>query len=135
MEELFKLWTGYLANAIEGAAALIIALAAIEATVRALWLFLHPGSTPEAKEVVRLRLGRWLALALEFELAADIIRTAIAPTWGEIGQLAAIVVIRTVLNYFLQRDIDKAVAQASASQASASQGQEPQADASVRRSA
>ncbi len=58
------------------------------------------------KEDVRLRLGRWLALALEFELAADILRTAVAPTWNEIGQLAAIIVLRTALNYFLQREIE-----------------------------
>ena len=61
-----------------------------------------------AKEQIRLRLGRWLAVALELELAADILRTAIAPTWNEIGQLAAIVVLRTVLNFFLQKEIDKA---------------------------
>ncbi len=59
-------------------------------------------------EHIRLRLGRWLALALEFELGADILRTAIAPTWGEIGQLAAIAAIRTLLNYFLQKEIDRA---------------------------
>ncbi len=52
---------------------------------------------------MRLKLGRWLAVALEFELAADILRTAVAPTWTEIGQLAAIAVLRTALNYFLQR--------------------------------
>ncbi len=110
-ESLFKDWTSLLANGIEGVAALLIALAAIEATLRALWVFAHPREPPEAKEVVRLRLGRWLALALEFELAADIIRTAIAPTWTEIGLLAAIVIIRTAINYFLQRDIDTAAAQ------------------------
>ncbi len=64
----------------------------------------------DEKENVRLRLGRWLAVALEFELAADILRTAIAPTWKEIGQLAAIAVLRTGLNYFLQMEIDKAAA-------------------------
>ncbi len=53
-------------------------------------------------------LGRWLALALEFELEGDILRTAIAPTWSEIGQLAAIAAVRTTLNYFLQKEIDKA---------------------------
>ena len=94
---------------------MIIGLAAIEATIRALWLFV-PGvprpseatSLSDEKEAVRLRLGRWLAVALEFELAADILRTAVAPTWNEIGQLAAIVVLRTVLNFFLQQEIDKA---------------------------
>ena len=58
--------------------------------------------------MVRLKLGRWLALALEFELAADILRTAVAPTWSEIGQLAAIAALRTALNFFLQREIDSA---------------------------
>jgi uncharacterized membrane protein len=47
-------------------------------------------------------------VALEFELAADILRTAITPSWNDIGQLAAIVVLRTVLNYSLQQEIDKA---------------------------
>ena len=56
---------------------------------------------------VRLKLGSWLALALEFLLAADVVRTAVAPTWGDIGKLASIAVIRTGLNYFLSRDIDE----------------------------
>ncbi len=47
-----------------------------------------------------------LVLALELELAADIVRTAIAPTWSDIGQLAAIATIRTALNWFLERDIE-----------------------------
>lgn len=64
----------------------------------------------DAKEVVRLKLGRWLALVLEFELAADILRTAVAPTSTEIGQLAAIAALRTALNFFLQREIDSAEA-------------------------
>jgi uncharacterized membrane protein len=108
--ELFKEWTNYLAAIVEATAGILIGLAALQATVRALVLFVRPGAPPEAKEDVRLELGRWLALALEFELAADILRTAIAPTWNEIGQLAAIIVLRTALNYFLQREIDQAAA-------------------------
>jgi len=50
-------------------------------------------------------LSRYLVLALEFQLAADILETAIAPQWNEIGQLAAIAAIRTGLNYFLSREI------------------------------
>lgn len=56
---------------------------------------------------MRLTLGRWLAVALEFELAADILNTAVTPTWNEIGKLAAIATLRTALNYFLQLDIDQ----------------------------
>lgn len=113
MEALFKLWTGYLASGVEGIAGLLIALAALQATLRALLLYVRKtggtaGSQEPETENIRLRLGRWLALALEFELGADILRTAIAPTWAEIGQLAAIATIRTLLNYFLQKEIDRA---------------------------
>lgn len=108
---MLKTATLLLAAGVEAAAAIVIGLAAIEATLRALRLFLpHRGtiSASDAKEAVRLRLGRWLAVSLELELGADILRTAIAPTWNEIGQLGAIVVLRTALNYFLQAEIDKA---------------------------
>ena len=106
MESFFKEWTQRLASGVETSAAIVIAIAALEATVQALLLFVHRSSL--TSEAIRLRLGRWLALALEFELAADILRTAVAPTWNEIGQLAAIVVLRTALNFFLQREIDSA---------------------------
>jgi len=119
MLDIFKTITLFLAAGVEAAAAVIIGIAAIEATIRAFLIFfrgdrISRGSVADTmsdeKENVRLRLGRWLAVALEFELAADILRTAIAPTWKEIGQLAAIAVLRTALNYFLQQEIDKAAA-------------------------
>ena len=56
---------------------------------------------------VRLTLARFLAIALEFQLGADILSTAVAPTWDAIGKLAAVAVIRTALNYFLSRDIQE----------------------------
>ena len=68
-------------------------------------------------EAIRLELGRWLGLALEFEIAADILRTAVAPTWNEIGQLAAIIVLRTALNFFLRKEIEKAAELAASSRA------------------
>jgi uncharacterized membrane protein len=54
---------------------------------------------------VRLILARYLSLALEFQLAADILSTAIAPSWDQIGKLAAIAIIRTGLNYFLGMEV------------------------------
>ena len=54
---------------------------------------------------VRLTLARYLALALEFQLGADILSTAVAPSWDQIGKLGAIAVIRTVLNFFLMREM------------------------------
>jgi uncharacterized membrane protein len=117
IEPLFQELTFYLAYGIEAAAALVIAIAASRAIFRSLLLFLRrqPPVAPSAAahdqggpQMVRLELGRWLGLALEFEIAADILRTAVAPTWNEIGQLAAIIVLRTALNFFLQKEIEKA---------------------------
>lgn len=59
---------------------------------------------------IRLGFARYLALALELQLAADILSTAIAPTWDRIGKLAAIAVIRTVLNYFLNKEMKEEAA-------------------------
>ncbi len=100
MEDIFT-GRGRIESAPAPSGLLIIGLATIEATIGALSLFLPgasrgggAGEPADRKEEVRLRLGRWLAVALEFELAADILRIAVAPTWTEIGQLAAIAVLR-----------------------------------------
>ena len=58
---------------------------------------------PADFNAIRLLLSRYLAVALEFQLGADILSTAIAPTWTEIGKLGTIAVIRTGLNYFLSK--------------------------------
>jgi uncharacterized membrane protein len=107
IEDIFKAGTLYLAMGVEGAAALVIGFAALQAVIRALSAFLRRTSERgEVRDQIRFGLGRWLALGLEFELAADILRTAVAPTWNEIGQLAAIAVLRTALNFFLQKEIE-----------------------------
>ena len=99
---------------VEGVAALIVTYAVIEGVIRLLLSYRrHSGNSRaevahETKEDIRLRLGRWLALALELLLGADILRTAVAPSWSDIGKLAAIAAVRTALNYFLQREIDAA---------------------------
>ena len=107
MLEQSKLWIEYLAVGVEIAAAAVIGLASLEAVLRAAPLFLRRRFPQDLKVEVRLALGRWLALGLEFALAADILRTAVAPTWHEIGQLAAIAVLRTALNFFLEREIER----------------------------
>jgi len=53
----------------------------------------------------RLKFARYLALALELQLGADILSTAVAPSWDQIGKLSAIAVIRTALNYFLRQEL------------------------------
>ena len=97
----------YLARGVEFAAALVIGLAAVEATVKSIALFFKQGAGPQDKNQVRLTLARWLAVALELELAADILTTAVTPTWSDIEKLAAIATLRTALNYFLEREIQQ----------------------------
>ena len=62
---------------------------------------------PNGYTKIRLLLARYLALALEFQLGADILSTAISPSWDQIGKLGAIAVIRTALNFFLSREMEE----------------------------
>ena len=103
LEELFRAIAGWIALGVETAAAILIAVGALQALVQTFKP--QPAQTLGRKRLVWVHFARWLVLALEFELAADIIRTAISPSWNDIGQLAVIAVIRTFLNYFLEKDI------------------------------
>jgi len=107
MEELLKHIAESIATGVECAAALIVAYGALEALVGSLRAVVGGRTKRGQRKDVWLRFAVWLLLGLEFELAADIVRTAIAPTWTDIGQLAAIGFIRTVLNYFLEKDLEK----------------------------
>jgi uncharacterized membrane protein len=99
--------------ATDAISASIIAAGVVHATILTLAQAL-PSAKGDAKrtldprEAIRLKFGRWLLLALEFQLAADILKTAVAPTWDDIGKVAAIIALRTLLNYFLAREIDNA---------------------------
>lgn len=62
----------------------------------------------QMNEIIRIRLGSYLVFGLEFFIAGDIVKTIITPTWESLGMLGAIVVIRTILSYFLTRDLKKA---------------------------
>lgn len=104
LEKIVKVFTLSIGSLVEGVAALIIAYAALRAVVHYVKNSIVPDSQPDKLEI-RLSLGKALALALEFLLAADIVRTAVAPTWNDIGKLAAIAVLRTLLNYFLDREL------------------------------
>lgn len=107
MEQLFKSLASYIAEGIEVAAAVLIVVGAVEAFCGMFWRLATRRFAAGTRKEIWVRFGVWLLLGLEFELAADIIRTAIAPNWNDIGQLAAIAAIRTFLNYFLEKDIDK----------------------------
>ena len=106
MEEMLKGIAEKIALAVELIAALLIAYGALEAVIRLLVRpRVHPDVQFASRRDVFLRFGVWMLLGLEMELAADIVRSAISPSWTAIGQLGAIAVIRTFLNYFLEKDI------------------------------
>ena len=107
MEELLKTVAASIALGVEITAALVIAYGAVEAIVGILTTLTTKATRLGSRKTVWVHFGVWLLLGLEFELAADILRTLIAPSWGDIGQLAAIGAIRTALNYFLEKDIEK----------------------------
>jgi len=105
--ESLKRMAEMIAAGVEVAAALIIAYGALEALYGTVRAIIERRSKTGLRKTTWVRFGVWLLLGLEFELAADIVRTAIAPSWTDIGQLASIGVIRTFLNYFLEKDLEK----------------------------
>lgn len=90
---------------VEMAGALIIGLGVFTAAYQFIGALIPPKL--ERYNQIRLILARYLALALEFQLGADILSTAVAPSWDQIGKLGAIAVIRTGLNYFLMREMQQ----------------------------
>ena len=107
MEEAFKQIAVYVALAAEAAAVLIIAIGCLQAMLALVNYLVNPKRIPGRRKAIWMGLAYWLLLGLEFELAADIVRSVISPAWADIGQLAAIAVIRTFLNYFLEKDLEK----------------------------
>lgn len=93
---------------IEGIAILILLLAIIKALQELIFRNLKM-DREEKLDRVRLDLGVALALSLEFLLAADIVATAVSPSWNAVGKLAAISAIRTFLNFFLEREVRELV--------------------------
>lgn len=108
MEEILKQVAIWTALAVEAAAVTLIAYGAGEALLTAGHHILRGCSIAGWRKQLFVRFGIWLILGLQFALAADIVRSVIAPTWTDIGQLAAIAAIRTFLNHFLERDLEEA---------------------------
>ena len=104
-EELLRQGVDWLVLLVEAAGAVVIGVGAASAFV----LFVYAVARRDTAGFVRVRLllGRFLALGLEFQLASDVLTTAVAPTFEEIGKLAAIAAIRTALNYFLAKEINR----------------------------
>jgi len=83
----------------------IIVIGTIEAFLRSVRAIFSGSTTSHELRNAYLHYARWLIAGLTFQIAADVIETSIAPTWEEIGRLGAIAVIRTFLNFFLERDL------------------------------
>lgn len=104
MKDWLILATHYSVVLIDAMALLVIVGGTVEAFVRGLHCLLTSSDIHESRGIW-LRYARWLVAGLTFQLAADIIETSIAPTWDDIGRLGVIAIIRTFLNYFLERDL------------------------------
>ena len=107
MESLFEQLLHWLRLAIEAAAAFWIAVGFATAVVQLVADHLRHRIGASFREI-RLTFSRYLSLALEFQLAADILSTTIAPTFDDLAILAIVAAIRTGLNYFLSREIREA---------------------------
>jgi uncharacterized membrane protein len=104
MEELAKQITLTISQAVEILAAVIIGIAIFKVLFRYISV-LAVSKTILSKEKMRVEFGSSVAVALELMLGADVLATAVAPSWNDIGQLAAIAIIRTALNYFLGKEL------------------------------
>ena len=104
MRELLVLATEYAIVVIDVLALVVVVVGTAEAFIFGLRSMFSSGSGHEKRDVW-LRYGRWLVVGLTFQLAADIIETSITTSWEAVGRIAAIAVIRTFLNFFLERDL------------------------------
>jgi uncharacterized membrane protein len=90
---------------IEAIALVIIAWGSLQAVIAGVGVMVSRSATQHEKRHVWLDYSRWLVAGLTFQLAADIVHTSIAPTWDDVGRLAAVAAIRTFLSFFLERDM------------------------------
>jgi len=116
MEELFIAAARSAVHIIEAAAVLVVTFGSLEALLKLVVVMARPGASHGMRKAIWRRFGVWLLLGLEFALAADIITSVISPTWEDIGELGAIAIIRTFLNYFLERDLENAETSAEGAQ-------------------
>ena len=102
MEEMAKEITITISHAAEILAAITIGIAIIKTLLNYFSLL---KTLKISKEEIRVQFASSVAVSLELLLGADVLATAVAPSWDDIGKLAATAVIRTLLNYFLEREL------------------------------
>jgi uncharacterized membrane protein len=104
MEELLQTMAYHVGLVLDTVAIIVIVIGSIEVLFSMFRAMLMRATTSEKREVW-LRYARWLVAGLTFQLAGDIVETALVPSWEPIGHLAAIAVIRTFLSFFLEREM------------------------------
>src|SRR5262245_48864975 len=109
IELIFQRIAEAVALGIEAAAILFVAIGAAEAIWASRGHMFRTDSIAPDRRVIWMRFAGWILMALEFTLGADVIDTAISPSWDAIGKLAAIATIRTALSFFLTRDIESEI--------------------------
>lgn len=103
LEHWLEIVVGYAAAAAELIAAVIISVGVLRSFLSYIrGLMTHNRVTSD----IRLKLGRALALGLELTVASDILRTAVAPTREDLLILAILVLLRTLLNLFLEQELE-----------------------------
>jgi uncharacterized membrane protein len=105
MREIVRYASGWVVTVFHILAILVISVGIIKAMLIYFKDAMLGLKTREAIKESRMELGHSFSLALGFLIGASIVNTTVAPTWNDIGQLAAIIAIRTILNYFLLREI------------------------------
>lgn len=103
LDEGIRAILGYLVPLVEAFGALVIFVGAVRTIVKYLRACLGRG--PDHMTSLRIQLGQNMVMGLEFLVAADILRTALTPTWNEMLLLATLIALRTVLNYFVEREL------------------------------
>ena len=104
MEQALSAAMAYLIPFVEACGALVIVLATVRTIVLYLAHCFRRNSSVRLNSL-RIRLGRSMVMGLEFQVAADILKTALSPEWNDILQLAALVALRTVLNYLMEHEL------------------------------
>lgn len=106
MKEWLTIATEHVIVLIDAMALIVVFAGTIEAFFCGLKAMLASPTGHERRDVW-LRYARWLVAGLTFQLAADIIETSITTSWEAVARIAAIAVIRTFLNFFLERDLEE----------------------------
>jgi len=103
MEDALRTAIGYVVPLVEACGALVIVIEVVRTIIQ--YLLLCVRREYAKVRLLRIRLGQAMVMGIEFQVAADVLKTALAPTWNDILLLAALIALRTVLNYLLEREL------------------------------